>query len=152
MFDALLIDRDVPALDTDWPRVSGARLAAQNIVESIYTPVGSLPWDRAAGSVLWQLINAPARTDEVIAEFRRVALTIDDVWPQSVVVTYDPLRGERGEYHIGFNGPAFDRSVGPVTMRVPASVVEPAPAQPGNLLQIAPGSFLLVRPGEALAV
>ena len=40
----------------------------------------------------------------VIAEIRRVALEVSDIQPQSLVVTYHPDRGERGEYHIGFVG------------------------------------------------
>ena len=47
MPDVLLASRDFPPLDaTSAPTlIDGAELEAQNIVEAIYTPLGSLPWE-----------------------------------------------------------------------------------------------------------
>ena len=101
---ALQADRDVPDLDTTWGFATGAELAAQNIVEAIFTSIGSLPWDRDHGSTLFDLLNDVVPPALVIAEIRRVALEVEDIQPQSLVVTYHPDRGERGEYHIGFVG------------------------------------------------
>ena len=58
----------------DLAPVDGAALVAQDIAEAVVTPLGSLPWDRNAGSNLPQWLNSPHRgAEEVLAELRRVA-------------------------------------------------------------------------------
>ena len=74
---ALQADRDVPDLDTTWGAATGAELAAQNIVEAIFTSIGSSavgprPRQHAVRScsTTWYRLRL------VIAEIRRVALEV----------------------------------------------------------------------------
>ena len=96
---ALDAGRDVPAFDVDWPAVSGAAEAAQNIIEALHDPIGSLPWDRDAGSSLPTWLNSLNPVDRITGELRRVALTIPGVLPQSIVATYD---AQTMEYRLAF--------------------------------------------------
>ncbi len=58
----------------DLEPISGPALVAQDIAEEVVTPLGSLPWDRSAGSNLPRWLNSPHRgAPEVLAELRRVA-------------------------------------------------------------------------------
>ena len=82
-------DRDVPELGTEWAVITGAGEAAQNIIEAINTPIGSLPWDREAGSELPRWLNGTNPPERIIGELRRVALTIPGLIPQSIVATYN---------------------------------------------------------------
>ena len=69
-------DRDI-ALDgagEDALTVDGAALVVQDVAEALATPLGSLPWDRAAGSDLLSWLNYEVVSDAVIiAEIERVA-------------------------------------------------------------------------------
>ena len=92
MPDVLLVARDVPAFNTTWEHVGGAGEAAQNIVETLHTPIGSLPWNRAAGSNLTLWLNAGSVPPvQVQAEIRRVALDTPGVIPSTVETFYDRL-------------------------------------------------------------
>lgn len=71
--DVALTDRDLGAEDVDF-LITGAALIAQDIVEAIRAPLGSLPWDRDAGSNLLLWLNSPYQRDaEIIAELKRLA-------------------------------------------------------------------------------
>lgn len=115
--DVYLVRRDLPARDQPWQRVEGAQRAAQDVIEGIMTPVGSLPWDRtpSGGSFLGEALNSVVTPDEVIAEMERVALLVPGIVPASVQAAYDP---PTDTYMLHFIGPAFVR----VTLR----------SQPGN--------------------
>ena len=88
MSEILLDNRDIP-LDGA-TIIEGAPEVAQNIGESIATPYGSLPWDREAGSHLFEMLNDLEDPPAVVAEIRRVALETPGLFPSSVAVGYDP--------------------------------------------------------------
>ena len=104
----LLASRDFPPLDaTSAPTlIDGAELEAQNIVEAIYTPLGSLPWEPLDGSLLTTYLNDLVDPEEIIAELRRVTLQQDGVIESTVSVTHD---ARRDQYSLGFVGPSGRR-------------------------------------------
>lgn len=72
LLDAQGLDLVVDA--TDEPRqVSGGALVRQGLAEALRTPLGSLPWDPAAGSSLLQMLNSDTADGVVAAEILRVA-------------------------------------------------------------------------------
>ncbi|MCY4377334.1 MAG: hypothetical protein OXC31_26545 [Spirochaetaceae bacterium] len=86
--DALLdADRDFAVQDDETGvSVTGARLVAQDVRESLLIPRGSLPWDRGDGSdvLLWlNLEGTPPGA--IIAEIERVALADPRIEAASVV-------------------------------------------------------------------
>ena len=146
--DLLLVDRDLPPAGETWRQTGGAQLAAQNIIEAIGTPYGSLPWDREAGSYLSQWQNSVIVPSQIVDELERVALTIEHVQPESVEASYD---APTDTYSLSFVGPNFER--GTIVAEPHPAPPEPTPAPAGGpLLLIGPNMYLLVRPGEALAV
>lgn len=95
-------DRDAPELDQQWVPIAGAALAAQDIIETLNTPIGSLPWDRAEGSdLLDQLNSGDTPPDAIRAELRRVATETPGVVPSTVVTSYNP---ETRQYRLSFQG------------------------------------------------
>lgn len=88
--DLKLDDRDVSFLSSgDLETISGGALIAQDIAEEASIPLGSVPWDREAGSTMYQFLNDPnVDEDDVIQELERLALkdtrvdasTVKAVW------------------------------------------------------------------------
>ena len=151
MADVRLVDRDVLPFDIEWPKVSGAAESAQNIVEALHTPIGSLPWDRTAGSNLPLWLNQINPPDRIRGELRRVALNTPGVIPASVVATWDP---ETDRYRLSFASTTSSAGELPEGFRpttIPETIiVEPTPE--GGFLLVAPGSRLLIGPGARLRV
>ena len=85
--EILLDERDFPSGATT--TITGAHEVAQNIRESVAIPYGSLPWDREAGSHLFNMLNDTENPTETIAEIRRVATSLPGVVPSSVRVWRD---------------------------------------------------------------
>lgn len=155
--DVLLTDRDLPGPGVATRRVDGAHLAAQNIVEKLYTPLGSLPWSPAGGSAWTEYLNRRGRPAEILEELRRVAVSTPNVYPQTVRTSYNR---DRDEYRLSFTGPYG--SVRILTASddsgLPAELIQPPLPGPGpvtytgRLLETSPGRFLLVAPGRALRI
>lgn len=146
MADVELDSRDLPLqLGDAAPLVSGARLAAQNIIETIYTPVGSLPWDREAGSYLFQMLNDLVGPETIQAELRRVAINAAGVVPSTVQVGYDE---DRDRYSVTFQGASEPLEV--VTVSADADAIGGGPIPP-NVLRIG-STYLLLAPGVPLRV
>ena len=101
MPDVLLVNRDLPEDGAPVRQVSGAAESAQNIVEALYTPLGSLPWDRSAGSTFTEILNAQLGQQQAVAELRRVAIATPGVYPQSVDARYDAFEQR---YLLSFTG------------------------------------------------
>ena len=162
MSDLLLHQRDLPPAGETWRQTGGAQLAAQNIIEAIHTPIGSLPWDRPAGSYLQQWQNSVIVPAQVVDELERVALTITGVQPESVEASYDAATDT---YSLAFAGPNFDRGVivaephpappppVPETPLGPSTPIGPGPVTyTGRLLLIGTGRYLLHAPGRGVRV
>jgi hypothetical protein len=84
--DFLLADDDIVfTADGDIQLVSGARMAAQDIDQTLKTTKGSLYWDKALGSTMLIMLNdSEADAASVIAELERVAIADARVNPDSV--------------------------------------------------------------------
>ena len=79
--------------------VAAAALIAQDLAETCRTPIGSLFWDREAGSDILKWLNSPyQRTSEVLGELRRIALADDRVAGESI----DAFVNEDGDYDLVF--------------------------------------------------
>lgn len=91
---------DVAVTPTDdLALIDGPALVSQDLAEAAVTPLGSLPWDRQAGSNLLQWLNSPHQRDtEVLAELRRLA-TQD---PRVDVRTIAVHRDRDGYYVLAF--------------------------------------------------
>ena len=98
--DALLDEnRDFAVQGETGITVTGARLVAQDVQESILIPRGSLPWDRDDGSdvLTWlHLESTPLGT--IIAELERVALADARIDAASVAAEQLP----DGRYRLAF--------------------------------------------------
>ena len=93
--EQLLVARDFPSLDgSGWLDVDGGQEAAQNIREALLIPLGSLPWDRSAGSEFPRFLNNTPPSDVIIAEIRRVAIGTPDVIASTVHVRYVAATGQ----------------------------------------------------------
>lgn len=109
MSDVLLDGRDLPNLTgVGVVLTSGAQEAAQHVAETLHTPLGSLPWDRAAGSTFPAFLNDITNPTEVLAELRRVATETDGVLAQTVEASYD---ADEDEYLLSFTHESSDRPV-----------------------------------------
>ena len=97
MSEILLDQRDLPSGAATV--ITGAHEVAQNIRESVAIPYGSLPWDREAGSHLFDMLNDVENPVETIAEIRRVATSLPGVVPSSVRVWRD---ARAGRYRVSF--------------------------------------------------
>lgn len=95
MSEILLDERDFPTGSGTY--VTGAAETAQNVVEALAIPYGSLPWGRppvvpreqTAGSHLWAMLNDQRDEREIIAEVLRVMRSIDGVLRSSARCWYD---------------------------------------------------------------
>ena len=146
--DILLSNRDLPPKGTKARLVDGSNLIAQNIVEKLFTPIGSLPWNLQAGSTFLDFLNGNFTPSEVINELERVAVSMPSVIASTVLGSYDPVTDS---YGLRFTGPG-----GAVFITVSPSILAPstpvtAPTDV-NLVLVAPGEYWLVRPGEAAYV
>lgn len=83
----------------DLTPISGPAVVAQDVAEEVVTPLGSLPWDRSAGSNLPRWLNSPHRgAAEVLAELRRVAAKD----PRVDVLTITARQDRDGRYLLSF--------------------------------------------------
>ena len=112
MAEVLLDQRDLPPGGATI--IAGAAEVTQNITEAIAIPYGSLPWDRAAGSHLFSMLNDLVDRSATIAELRRVALSFADLVKSSVTVQWNP---RTQKYEIKFIATEANRAVViPVTL------------------------------------
>ena len=114
MPDVLLVDRDLPAVTADEYQIDGAQLAAQDIIETINTPIGSLPWDTGWGSEFPGYLNSNRTSAVIVAEMERVAVEHPGVLAQTVRATYYPAARE---YYLVFQ---HESSALPVSVTMPA--------------------------------
>lgn len=152
MSEILLDRRDFPA--GAGTLIRGAEETVQNVVESLATPYGSLPWGRppvvpreqTAGSHLWSMLNDLIEPSMVIAEIRRVMLTLRGIVKSSIRVTYDDAAQQ---YRATFV-PLEDRRV--VALDLAETALTQLPSRPftGSLLQVGDGRFLLTAEGRGL--
>ena len=70
--------------------ITGGPEVAQNIAEAVAIPFGSLPWDRQAGSHLFEQLNDVTDRPATITEIRRVAKSFNGVVKSSVSVRWNP--------------------------------------------------------------
>lgn len=100
-------DRDlVPtAAEDDYEMASGALVVAQDLAESLHTPLGSLPWDAAAGSRVPDSLNAAGEPGWLVDEARSVALRDGRIR----VSTLDVRRPPEGGVAVTFD--AFGQTV-----------------------------------------
>ena len=114
MPDVLLIDRDLPVATAGEYQIDGAQLAAQDIIETIHTTIGSLPWDTGWGSEFPGYLNSNRDPAVIVAEMERVAAEHPGVLAQTVrAVHYPAVR----EYYLVFT---HESSALPVAVTMPA--------------------------------
>ena len=114
MPDVLLIDRDLPAATADEYQIDGAQLAAQDVIETINTSIGSLPWDTDWGSEFPGYLNSNRDPAVIVAELERVAAEHPGVLAQTVRATYFPVPRE---YYLVFQ---HESAALPVAVTMPA--------------------------------
>ena len=116
MSDFLLVGRDLPTADRAVHRITGAQRAAQDMIETIFTPIGSLPWSDD-GSEFPGYVNALRSAATVEAELERVAVGIPGVLAPTVRARYDR---DRGVFQLQFT---HESSAVPVGIEIPAPTI-----------------------------
>jgi hypothetical protein len=99
--DFLLDDEDdiVFTADGDIETVSGPRMVAQDIDQTLKATPGSIFWDKKMGSSMLLFLNAPnADAASITAELERVAIADARVDPDSVKAVQTDTRKFRLEF------------------------------------------------------
>lgn len=88
--DIKLVDRDVVFTpDGDLETIEGPALIAQDIAEGAAIAIGTLVWDKTAGSTIPLALNDVGVTPAgIVAELERLAIDDERVAPETVVAEH----------------------------------------------------------------